>query len=309
MVMMIIKKYGGLLSKDGSSDASASQLCDAAAADDLHTLQLLKEAGVNLNLKDYDSRYALHLAANKGRLRAISYLVSICADPNVKDRWGSTPVEDALRNGHVHCARLLAAFGGAPGPRSTPDVVGQYQEILHSVSMEDVREQLKLSIDKVRSARSFPVSFIPADFTLFSLTLEHCVVALLQAVGKPTSEVNDNDILAQRRATFSAVQLIAKARDLWEDIKERQTTAIERIGSVTDAVWEHTKVLAAETANPARKVTTPTPLVCPWTSLRRQPAGLLSRLLIPRQSPALDNSKWQAQYQELHRAMGKSMGR
>lgn len=150
MVMMIIKKYGGQLSKDGSSNASGSQLCDAAAADDVHMLQLLKDAEVDLNLKDYDSRYALHLAASKGRLRAISYLISICADPNVKDRWDNTPVEDALKNGHVHSARLLAAFGGAPGSRATPELMEQYQEMLRTVSLEEVREQLKLNIEKVR---------------------------------------------------------------------------------------------------------------------------------------------------------------
>ena len=163
METLVLKKHGGMLSKDGSSDASASQLCDAASSDDVRMLQLLKDAGVDLTIGDYDDRFALHLAASKGRLLAISYLLSICSNPNVKDRWGGTPIEDALKNGHFHCAKLLAANGGRLGDRITPELQQLYDS-LESVSLDDSREALRVAMEKVThcSHRSYPRRHSPA---------------------------------------------------------------------------------------------------------------------------------------------------
>lgn len=49
MVALILKRHGGMISKDASQTDNASQLCKAATADDVRQLQLLKDAGVDLN--------------------------------------------------------------------------------------------------------------------------------------------------------------------------------------------------------------------------------------------------------------------
>ena len=38
----------------------------------------------------------LHFAAEESRLLAVSYLISIAADPDVQDRWGNRPMDLAL---------------------------------------------------------------------------------------------------------------------------------------------------------------------------------------------------------------------
>ena len=37
------------------------------------------------------------MAAASGRLLAVTYLLGVCANPNVKDRWGGTPLDDCVR--------------------------------------------------------------------------------------------------------------------------------------------------------------------------------------------------------------------
>ena len=44
-------------------------------------------------------RRPLHFAAMEARLLAVSFLLGIAADPDVKDRWGNTAIDLALRGG------------------------------------------------------------------------------------------------------------------------------------------------------------------------------------------------------------------
>ena len=50
---------------------------------------------------DYDARCALHLAASEGILAVVEMLIDeLCASVNPRDRWGNTPLDDAIRSGH-----------------------------------------------------------------------------------------------------------------------------------------------------------------------------------------------------------------
>ena len=74
--------------------------------------QLLEDEDVSPNASDYDKRTAAHLAASEGHLEVLRLLVSIGANINPTDRWGHTPMQDALRAGHPACAEFLGAHGG-----------------------------------------------------------------------------------------------------------------------------------------------------------------------------------------------------
>jgi len=91
----------------------ASLACQkAASTGDVRQLTRLIENGVDPNIGDYDGRTALHLAASSGQLSAVQYLISVKANISPLDRWGGTPLLDAIRNNHSLVARLLKEHGG-----------------------------------------------------------------------------------------------------------------------------------------------------------------------------------------------------
>ena len=54
--------------------------------------------GVKVDLKDYDGRTPIHLAASEGHLEVIEYLcLSGLRNINPIDKWNNTPLDDAIR--------------------------------------------------------------------------------------------------------------------------------------------------------------------------------------------------------------------
>jgi hypothetical protein len=50
---------------------------------------------------------------SQARILVVSFLLGVSAAPNCMDRWGSTPLDDALRGGtprHMFCAKLIAGW-------------------------------------------------------------------------------------------------------------------------------------------------------------------------------------------------------
>ena len=90
-------------------------MCVAQArGGDLAGIQLLVQAKVNVNATDYDRRSCLHVAASEGNDSVIRFLLAhTCIHLNELDRWGGTPLRDAVREGHKSAARDLHAAGAA----------------------------------------------------------------------------------------------------------------------------------------------------------------------------------------------------
>ena len=68
-----------------------------------------------VNYRDYDRRTALHLAASEGRLGIVVDLLNKGARPNRADRWGGSPLDDALRHRHHAVAAELRKRGARLG--------------------------------------------------------------------------------------------------------------------------------------------------------------------------------------------------
>lgn len=86
-------------------------LCSAAALGDLETIRRMADGGADVSCGDYDRRTALHLAASEGHAELARFLLARGANPNAVDRWGGTPLQDAVRHRQDEAARVLREAG------------------------------------------------------------------------------------------------------------------------------------------------------------------------------------------------------
>jgi serine/threonine protein kinase len=91
----------------------AAPILWAASRGDLAGLKRLAVKFSRIDIADYDYRTALHLAASEGHLHVVSYLLESGVDVDPRDRWGGTPLDDAIRHGHREVVRLLKSYGAA----------------------------------------------------------------------------------------------------------------------------------------------------------------------------------------------------
>jgi ankyrin repeat protein len=88
--------------------AMAQRLARAAEIGDVEQAKFLIEMGVWIDTADYDGRTALHLAARAGSLSTVDYLIGAKADMDASDRWGNTPLIDALRASNEAAALFMS---------------------------------------------------------------------------------------------------------------------------------------------------------------------------------------------------------
>ncbi|TNN73137.1 Glutaminase kidney isoform, mitochondrial [Liparis tanakae] len=95
------KKHDPRRRSDEEPNKSVVNLMFAAHSGDLSALRRFALSAVNMEQRDYDSRTALHVAAAEGHAEAVVFLTDVCkVNPSMKDRWGNTPLDDAMQFGH-----------------------------------------------------------------------------------------------------------------------------------------------------------------------------------------------------------------
>ncbi|KAF5752791.1 Dual specificity protein kinase splA [Tripterygium wilfordii] len=112
---------------------------------DVEGIRELLDSGINANFRDMDGRTALHVAACQGLTDVVALLIDRGALVDPKDRWGSTPLSDAIhyeKNDVIkllekHGAKLLMASMHVKHPRQVPEYEIDPKELdfTHSVEL------------------------------------------------------------------------------------------------------------------------------------------------------------------------------
>ncbi|XP_018556674.1 LOW QUALITY PROTEIN: glutaminase kidney isoform, mitochondrial [Lates calcarifer] len=105
------KKHDPRRRSDDDPNKSVVNLMFAAYSGDVSALRRFALSALNMEQTDYDSRTALHIAAAEGHLEAAIFLTEICkVNPHMKDRWGNTPLDDAMQFGHDVVVSVLQQY-------------------------------------------------------------------------------------------------------------------------------------------------------------------------------------------------------
>lgn len=117
---------------------------------------MIEEGSADANVLDYDKRTAGHLAACEGHAHVLQFLIEHGVNFNVKDRWGNTPYNDAIRTGHNVCAEIIAENGGGDEvTRTLPNSSEAEFEKLHARGLAEkwALNAKELHIDREPFAR------------------------------------------------------------------------------------------------------------------------------------------------------------
>lgn len=110
----LLRKYNAI---PGSKTEQNADLITFAAAGDVDRVKEFlesdqaKKTDFDINAGDYDKRTALHLAAGEGHCDVVALLCDAGASLDVKDRWGNTCLDDAVRAGHEDTIEVLRKYG------------------------------------------------------------------------------------------------------------------------------------------------------------------------------------------------------
>lgn len=115
--------------------------------------KLIGQSGEHLlKLGDFDKRTALHLAAAEGQYDVVKFLVRYGVELSPVDRWGFTPLDDAVTNDHHEVSRFLRNKGAVAN--SVPMLSEE-----ESASLSPTRQEFaKATLNRVCSEKILPSS-------------------------------------------------------------------------------------------------------------------------------------------------------
>jgi glutaminase len=93
--------------------------CNAASEGNIDVIKKLYKQGIDFNIGDYDNRTPLHIACASSRLDIVGFLLDVAkVKVSPVDRWGATPLNDALK--HLEIKQLMLDHGAVLGKMQPP---------------------------------------------------------------------------------------------------------------------------------------------------------------------------------------------
>ncbi|CAJ1078721.1 glutaminase kidney isoform%2C mitochondrial isoform X1 [Xyrichtys novacula] len=113
---------------------SVINLLFAAYTGDVSALRRFALSSVDMEQKDYDSRTALHVASAEGHTEVVRFLLEACkVNPVPTDRWGNTPMDEAVQFGHHDVVTILQQYQDKYSPASGADEKESAEKSLDSL--------------------------------------------------------------------------------------------------------------------------------------------------------------------------------
>ncbi|XP_041857348.1 glutaminase kidney isoform, mitochondrial isoform X5 [Melanotaenia boesemani] len=101
---------------------SVINLLFAAYTGDVSALRRFALSSMDMEQRDYDSRTALHVAAAEGHTEVVRFLLKACGvNPVPRDRWGNTPMDEAVQFGHHDVVTIMQDYHDKYSPPAAPD--------------------------------------------------------------------------------------------------------------------------------------------------------------------------------------------
>jgi Ankyrin repeats (3 copies)/Ankyrin repeat len=110
MIAFLLDRGAAIEDKQGYRDQCTALHC-AAARGNIAAITFLLLRGANVNSLDRDNETPLHYAAEHDHARAITYLVTHGANLNAKSIYGETPLENAVKDERVQAVQALLEQG------------------------------------------------------------------------------------------------------------------------------------------------------------------------------------------------------
>ncbi|XP_061631280.1 glutaminase kidney isoform, mitochondrial-like isoform X4 [Phyllopteryx taeniolatus] len=100
---------------------SVINLLFAAYTGDVSALRRFALSSMDMEQRDYDSRTALHVAAAEGHTEVVRFLLEACkVNPVPRDRWGNTPMDEAVHFGHHDVVTILRDYHNLYSSQENP---------------------------------------------------------------------------------------------------------------------------------------------------------------------------------------------
>ncbi|CAM9915599.1 unnamed protein product, partial [Pylaiella littoralis] len=193
-------------------------------------VEMLIDAGGDVNAEDHEEFTCLHAAAFKGFADVIALLLDNGANIEARDDAGSTPFAIATLNGHFRAMRLLARRGANVSPLAN-DRVSPLSMACCTGSESRIRALLQLGADPRSHAAAGAISTrASAMNSVFSNAGESCLLQVIMylwpspaAPGESADARSAREDLARRHLSV-AEMLIAAGADV--DVHHMGNTAL-----------------------------------------------------------------------------------
>eukprot|EP00178_Gracilaria_changii_P007339 TRINITY_DN233_c0_g1_i2.p1 TRINITY_DN233_c0_g1~~TRINITY_DN233_c0_g1_i2.p1 ORF type:complete len:1745 (-),score=208.95 TRINITY_DN233_c0_g1_i2:1936-7170(-) len=136
-ILCVLRQYGATIpshlleAQPESINQKGMDLIEHAARGRADAVRQYLKQGANPNFGDYDHRTPLHLACVEGRHEVVRILLQAGANIHLRDRWGSTPIDEARKGGYTSIVEEIKAWDRKTTQQS-PKVSDEHSTVVTS---------------------------------------------------------------------------------------------------------------------------------------------------------------------------------